>query len=147
MSFRDQEFSARFTAMGDAAEQAHDDVFPAHHKSGLNRPPMKVGQLSPMLRCLPDRMKADGWTECMGVGRDQIIKVKIDKLIQLVKWSVVAPVHIFINDSHKKRWCIGPVDDWTAALFEHGEYGEFPNDNNPYVGLPCYDVPFPWVKK
>jgi hypothetical protein len=145
-SFRDREFSSRFAQMGDKAEAAFDAAFPAHHKLGLNRPPMQVGRLAPLLRYTPDRLTTDGFIEVQGMGRDQTVKLKVEKMLELMRWSVSAPLQLFLYDSHKKRWCIGTIDEWVDVFFQFGEYAQFP-EGKPYIGVHARDIPFAWIKE
>jgi len=145
-NFRDQQFSNRFQAMGDEAEGKFDELFPAHHKLGLNRPKMHVASMSLKARYTPDRQLTDRLVEVMGCGKDQILKLKIEKLIALMQWRATDPVDMFLWDSKNERWCMGPLDEYVDATYQFGEYGAFDDGKKPYVGLRTRHVPFAWVK-
>lgn len=146
MSYHKQAFSARSGAMGDEAEAIADRVFPKAQPFGLNRPNWSRKDwtdASLKTRYTPDRMLADRLIEVVGVGRDQKIKLKIEKLIALIQWSATDTVEIFIWDSHRKRWCCGGVDAFIDACFQHGSYDTF-EEGKAFVGLPTKHCPYQW---
>lgn len=141
MSYHEQSFNARFGTMGDAAEQQFEVLFPQHHRFGINRPNMHVPSIPPMLRYAPDYMVVSGLVECMGIGRDATLKLKFDKLEALHRWEVIAPVSLFVWDSHRSRYWIAQIADWHRACVEHGEVDEFSDNSKPYIRLKSSNFP------
>jgi len=90
--------------MGDAAENAFAELWPNHHRSGLDRPPLNVGQLSLKDRSTPDFLTNDGYVECMGIGRDSTLKLKLDKAVALCMWNHDTHTDLFVWDPHRERW-------------------------------------------
>jgi hypothetical protein len=144
VSFKDASFASRYGSMGDEAEARFDELFPRHHKLGLNRPNLHVASLPVEFRYTPDRMVQHALVEVQGVGQDQRIKLKIEKMTSLLKWETLGPLEMFVWDSSQKRWTIGPFDLWVDAFFQFGDYDTFDNGTKPYLGLPCADVPYEW---
>ena len=146
MSYHEQSFSARFGSMGDASEQMFERLYPQHHRFGLNRPNMHVPSIPLMLRYAPDYMVVSGLVECMGIGRDATLKLKLDKLSALQRWELIAEVSLFVWDSHRSRYWIAPLADWQRACVEHGEVAEFNDNNKPYIRLKSANFPTTSVK-
>ena len=134
MSFSKGSWAQRVGTLGDTAEAAFDNLYPAHHKSGLNRPPMKVGDIDPTLRNIPDRMLYGAFVEVLGFGRDQTAKFKLEKLIAQLRWSAFKPVWYFLWDSTNERHWIADIEVWWFAMIREGQYGAF-DDGNEYIGL------------
>jgi hypothetical protein len=132
--------------MGDAAEKQFEIIFPSHHRFGINRPNMHVPSIPLMLRYAPDYMVQSGLVECMGVGRDATLKLKLDKLSALLRWELIADVSLFVWDSHRSRYWIALIQDWNRACVEHGEVDEFNDNGKPYVRLKSTNFPTSAVK-
>lgn len=126
MSFHEQSFASRMYAMGDEAEGSFEKLFPAHHRSGLNRPPMNVAQLSLKDRYTPDYLLAEGYVEVMGIGgRTPTLKLKNEKILALASWDATTATHLFVACSKTKRWWKAPLHDWVRACLDHGELKTF----------------------
>lgn len=147
MSFADSSFAARLGAMGDQAESVFEDLFPKHHRNGLNRPDMQVSQLTLKQRNTPDYLCQDGYVEVMGIGRDSTLKLKLDKAVALCQWNADSLVDLFVWDSYRRRWWKGPILDWFAAAVRHGEIAEFHDSNRPHFRLKAKDFPFAATKR
>lgn len=111
MGYSDAPWEARYATLGDVAEAE----FEAHYKlgfvrTGLKRPPVRVRDLHPYVRQLPDYLTSRGWVEVMGLGEDQILKLKIDKLAALRFWGMLMPVVLWVWDSHKRRHAEVPLE-------------------------------------
>ena len=146
MSFYQGNFSQRFGVMGDIAETAFERFEPRHHRLGYNRPPFQTTKLPLMLRCIPDYMTRDGMTEVMGIGRDKTLKLKVEKLRSLTQWLLVAPVSLFVYDSHRKKCWLAPIADWEIACAEHGVFDRFHDDNRAFIRLNSDSFPCEGVK-
>lgn len=146
MAFHEQHFASRFGQMGDASEKQFEQLFPQHHRFGLNRPNMHVPSIPAMLRYTPDYMIVSGLVECMGIGRDSTLKLKLEKMSALHRWELVAPVSLFVWDSHRSRYWIASLSDWQRACVEHGEVAEFDDNSKPYIRLKSTNFPTTSVK-
>ena len=141
-AFNKQSFSKRFATMGDPAEAAFDQVHPKNHSLGLQRPPFFMGGMLATMRQTPDRMTRDALWECMGVGRDRKLKLKLDKLDVLEVWNEhIGPVFLFVWDSHKQRYYEAAIGDWRARVREHGIERKFENDGKRYHELDVSHFP------
>lgn len=104
MTFHKKDWNSRFAAMGDEAETQFEETYEnGWARFGLNRPNVKVGMLPPMIRHAPDYLTSHGFVEAMGVGRDRILKLKIDKALAIQQWHQIFPVRMFLWDSKKKE--------------------------------------------
>ena len=104
MSFAEKPFGVRLQTMGDIAERQFEENSAVKWvRYGLCRPPINMAALPPQLRYTPDYLTAQGLVEVQGLGRDQILKVKHDKLEALKWWEKVHPVYLFVYDSHNDR--------------------------------------------
>lgn len=103
-AFHEGTFAQRSGAMGDQAEAKFEEVTEEGYvRFGLNRPPIKLSALPKRLRHAPDFLLSNVFVEVQGVGRDQVVKVKVEKLRCLEWWNLLHPVELFIWDSSKKR--------------------------------------------
>ena len=134
MSFADKPFGVRIQTMGDIAERKFEEESAVKWvRYGLCRPPINMAMLPPQLRYTPDYLTSQGLIEVQGLGQDQILKVKHDKLEALRWWSRVHPVFMFIYDSHKDRYSMLSLKDLTKRC-KLSETKEFPACN-PYFAI------------
>lgn len=128
MKFKDKNFSARFERMGDSSEKMFEQWATAYKVAfinfGMNRPPFNYfAQIPSNLRHTPDFLcEAQGgrfghlrdkdgkltrhfMADAKGVGRDQIIKIKLESHEALQAWQAFTgrPAAYFVYDSVKKR--------------------------------------------
>ena len=135
MSFHRQSFTRRYATMGDTSEAVFDRVYPKNHQLGLNRPPFFMGGMTTAMRYTPDRMLRDRLVECMGVGRDRLLKLKHEKLDALHDWQAIGPVVLFVYDQHDNCFYEAPLQDWAGRFEAHGIDGTFDNDGKTYRAL------------
>jgi hypothetical protein len=141
-AYNKQSFSKRFAKMGDQAEAACDVVYPKSHELGLNRPKFFMGGMPATMRQTPDRMLRDRLIECMGVGRDRKLKLKLDKLDVLEVWNEhIGPVWLFVWDSHKQQYYEAPIAQWRDQVRAHGIARTFENDGKAYHELDATHFP------
>src|SRR6266498_2550714 len=96
-SFRDQDWQARYQGMGDLAEGAFEEVHQyGFVRWGLDRPPIQVHKLPKRIRFAPDYLTTHSFVEVQGFGKDQVIKLKLDKYDALRWWNVLHPVDLFL---------------------------------------------------
>lgn len=112
--FRNQPWNQRFKQMGDEAENIFEHVASTelgigYARYGLARPPLNVAQLPPFIRYTPDYITSSYLVEVQGSGRDEIVKLKQDKLEALHLWAAVFPVKIFLWDRENGRWTLQEV--------------------------------------
>lgn len=127
MSFHEQSFAARFGTMGDTAEAIFDEVC-GHktHELGLNRPNFSMREMTPQMRYTPDRLTADAFVECMGIGRDGILKIKDEKIEALTAWRELGPVKLFVYDQKNHSYFIAQWVDWLYAIERYAATETFP---------------------
>lgn len=110
MSFHEGGWHKRFDAMGDEAEGHFEDEFNGlglkFVRYGLNRPPISMSRLSARLRYTPDYLCHNRLIEVQGIGRDQTVKLKLDKFNALHWWNDAHPVELYVWDSKNKRSCL-----------------------------------------
>lgn len=136
MSFHEGSFAQRLGQMGDQAESVFANLNPNVHPSGLNRPPLQVGQLGLKERSTPDFLAQDAYVECMGIGgRSPSLKLKVDKALGLVLWNHDNHTDLFVWDSTRKRWWRAHIFEWINACVQHGEVKTFHDNNKPYWEL------------
>jgi hypothetical protein len=128
-TFKDKPWNQRFLKLGDEAEGVFENWAARHnigfHRSGLNRPPFDMNKLSKMVCYTPDYLTADGYIECQGYGKDQLIKLKDDKLDALQGWNLIQATSMFLWDNVRKRVCQVPIS-WfgTTPAITTGIYPE-----------------------
>lgn len=147
MSFADQSWQARFGRMGDEAEAVFEEVYPKGYiRFGLNRPPIRVQDLPLKIRYMPDYLTSSELVECQGFGRDQVVKVKLEKWLALGMWNAEMPVRLFLWDSKNERYGYVTIDQLTRAINTHGELGEFKEGKKVWL-MPADDVGVEWQEK
>lgn len=114
MTFHGKSWDARFNEMGDQAEQRFEQEFTElglkFVRYGLNRPPISLARVPSRIRYSPDYLCHNRFVEVQGFGRDQLLKLKVDKWGALHWWRDVHPVDLFILDSHKDRTTCIPLE-------------------------------------
>lgn len=120
-SFKDQSWDQRFQKMGDQAEghfeqYATEVLKLGYIRFGLDRPPLKMSMLPTRLRYTPDYLMSNMFVEVQGCGRDQLFKLKLEKLNCLHYWQNLHPTHLYLWDSHNKRECMVHLFDLDALI-------------------------------
>ena len=136
MSFKDQGFAKRLQGMGDIAEGAFEERYPEKFvRYGLNRPPIKMSALPPIVRYTPDYLTSNAFVEVQGLGGDQIFKLKIDKLESLSYWNTMHPVLMYVYDSHNNRDVVLEWDALTRLTLK-SKIDSFP-EGKKYYAIPA----------
>lgn len=144
MSFSGGSWAAREATLGDPAEECFREVYELGFADyGLRRPPIQVHRLSPKVRYTPDFVTSAGLIEAMGVGNDQILKLKLEKFVALLSWATDETVQLFIYDSCNERYCFVPMASLHLAIAQHAEYGVF-DDGKPYHGIDIRKLEVAW---
>lgn len=145
MGFKDRPFQERWKQMGDQAEKAYLRAYNGSHqkhdKFGWDRTDLDTSKMPPKLRYMPDFITVGrggvSWlTECVGFGKDQLLKFKVEKLKALKEWQDDCLTYIFIYDSSQDKYAIILVDGLQKIAdacpiktFPEGkEYYEIPAD-------------------
>lgn len=141
-TFHQQDFSKRFSAMGDQAE----GVFTVHYpqnwvRFGLDRPPINLAKVPPFIRHAPDFLTAKGMVEAQGFGKDQTAKFKTVKLDALHEWHRFFRVDFFLYDSFNRRFGWVRLPELDEALESSGQLMRFENDGNAYWAVPAARLP------
>ena len=119
--------------MGDIAERKFEEESAVKWvRYGLCRPPINMAMLPPQLRYTPDYLTAQGLIEVQGLGQDQTLKVKHDKLEALRWWNRVHPVFMFVYDSHKDRYSMLSLKD-LAKRCRLSETEQFPEGKSYFA--------------
>lgn len=143
MSFHKQSFQQRLQAMGDEAEGIFEEVWPtAWERFGHNRPRFSMAYMQPFLRYVPDYATSNHLIEVMGLGRDRIFKMKLEKLQALQMWNIHHPTRLFVWDSHGKRWTDFSVTDLEAAMAS-ATVNTFP-EGKAYFAIDVAALPGEW---
>lgn len=132
--FNEQSWNHRYSKMGDEAENVFEQVATSMMwgwtRYGLNRPEMRLENVPRMICYTPDYLTEFGFVEVQGVGQDQTIKIKIDKLEALRKWDSISDtyqVSLFLWDRTNQMWTMNPIRDYdrnncdTAGFFHEGK--------------------------
>jgi hypothetical protein len=140
MSFKDKPFSERFEKLGDEAEGIFEQVYPNNFvRFGLDRPNINLARVPPFVRYTPDYLTAKGLVEVQGFGRDQMFKVKHDKLDALSEWSEQCRVDFFLWDSWNRSYAWLRLGD-LADAYDRGEDRCFP-EGKSYRAWPAPELP------
>lgn len=136
-SFHSLDFKGRLAAMGDAAEAAFLEVSDMSVvRFGLDRPPLNMAMIPAFIRHTPDYLASKCLVECVGMGRDGVLKLKVDKYQALLQWDTYHPVQLFVWDSHKKRHWIGDIQDTFRWDYELGQF----HDGPEYYAYPASEI-------
>ena len=135
MSFHQQPWAARFSAMGDEAEAVFEAVYPkGWTRYGLCRPGIRLDMIPYQIRYTPDYLTSDGLVEVQGFGRDGMFKLKIDKRQALAWWNDLFPVSLFLFDRTNMRWAMVTFAELDKMTRKHGVHGTFP-EGKAYVAV------------
>lgn len=117
MSFHLQSFDQRFKSMGDEAEGIFETVAPlgAIARFGWNRPPSMHG-MSDFIRMAPDYYAGGKLVEVMGMGKDDVLKLKVEKYEGLKAWNVYQPIVLFVWSSYRQMWALLDWEGVKAAM-------------------------------
>jgi hypothetical protein len=136
-AFNQKPFADRWVHMGSTAERSVEE---AHEgkvvRFGLDRPPFSLRYLPAELRGAPDYLGGKAFYEACGVGRDQMVKIKVYKHNTQMWWNDIFPVFYHIFDSANKRWAeieVTVVQELIDA--GHVPIKKFDSDNIEYYEL------------
>lgn len=137
MSFKDKDFSARFGAMGDESENTFMRVWPTNYvRFGLNRPPLRMSSLPERLRHTPDFLTSSHLVECKGVGKDDLVKIKLKELNCLWYWHQLHPVRIFVWSTTRFAWAVADLPEIQRMLDNGDATLDKFHDGGAYFAIP-----------
>jgi hypothetical protein len=125
--------------MGDEAESQFERL---HNRGfvryGLDRPPIQMWKLPPLIRYTPDYLCTDGLYEVQGCGQDGLIKLKLEKLDALKRWNTLCPTNLWLWDKANKAYTTISVFDVVGGTkaFRKGQF----NDGKDY-----WEIPVRWL--
>lgn len=152
MGYANQTWGQRVGTLGDIAEGIFEQLSPLGLAVpyGLRRPPFKVANLTPEQRNTPDYLTGTGdFVEVQGCGRDNTLKLKVEKLDALKAWSKLGPLKFFFWNSNTEEWALISYDQ-LKKLVTKGKRTSgvqaFP-DGNEYIAVEWdwLDGVFPYV--
>ena len=131
--------------MGDEAEQMFEQVNPfgRFQRFGWNRPEVSMFDMGNNIKAMPDYYTAGYLVECMGLGRDGVLKLKVDKYDALKWWCTSGnEVMLFAWNSSTREYAFV---DWgvlkaLVARARRAGIEAFENDGNQY-----YPIQWEWV--
>ena len=120
MAFHERDFRSRWSQMGDQAEAAFTEVYEAwglrHQRFGWDRTEVSLRGVPDKLKNVPDFFTNKGLVECMGFGRDQTWKLKLNKLSALFEWHEDFRVDFFLWDSRNEEWAFVRLPDLRGVV-------------------------------
>lgn len=145
-AYHELSFSQRFHTLGDESERMFKEVSPLGkvESLGWRRPSVSMALMSPFIRHQPDFYASSGHlVECMGCGRDGIVKLKVVKYDALREWNKHQPTVLWVWNSATKEWLVAPMDSvkrHVQAARRRGDVLAFANDGNEYFAIPFFDL-------
>ena len=142
MSFKEGSWEQRFAKLGDEAERAFEDWAEVTKRGftrfGLERPPIAMHRLPARIRYAPDYLTSKSFIECQGFGKDQLVKMKVDKAGCLHWWSDLHPVDLFLWDSTNQRSILVTLDRFDQLLCHPEAVLNHFAEGKPYFQLPAH---------
>jgi hypothetical protein len=139
MSFKDEKWDVRVSALGDEAEGKFEEWCERarlnFERTGWNRPSIRPSDLPTRLRYMPDYCLGRGYIEVQGFGKDQIFKVKLEKLNSLHYWNALHPVTLYVWDSFNERECFVGLAAFDNLLGPETLIKRFP-EGKTYLAVP-----------
>tara|TARA_R100000152_G_C6764177_1_gene188729 strand:- start:362 stop:811 length:450 start_codon:yes stop_codon:yes gene_type:complete len=144
VSFADEPFHRRIQTMGDIAERAFEEVSEVNFvRYGLNRPPLNMASLPLTIRHTPDYLTSNNLVEVQGLGKDQVLKMKLEKMKALGSWHRMHKVQLFVYDSTNDRSALIEYND-LQKMCRKAAIESFPEGKQYYAipaGLVWVDEP------
>ena len=128
--------------MGDEAESVFEEVHKeAWVRFGFNRPPFRMTHLSSFVRHTPDYCDRFGLWDCMGLGRDGVLKVKVEKVEALMDWDRWQQTGLFVWNSAVGAYAYLSADVLLGMVELVGDSGirSF-NDGNRYYPIEWTEI-------
>lgn len=137
MAYHEMPFSARFGVLGDEAEGHFERICTnPTERWGLVRPKLHMASLPERIREAPDYLLSNRFVEVKGMGRDDILKLKVSSYQSLNWWDHTHPVHLWIWSSHRWAYADHPIIE-IRAMIDGGEVelATF-HDGKAYFAIP-----------
>lgn len=139
-TFNQKDWKARKDFLGHTSEQAFEQYcikegirferFGQKHESTLD-----YNLIDLYIRTRPDYIcQHEGkafFVEVKGVGRDGILKIKLENIVSLPYWSTLMPVKVFVYDSSRKKCSLFPFTSLKQKLTRL-DPRRFENDSKLY---------------
>lgn len=145
--YHEQGWRRRYQTMGDEAEAMFEAVAPLGPRFtewGWRRPPVKMTNMHDFIKHEPDFYVESGYgVECIGCGRDFVLKLKVTKYEALLFWDhlqqeVGGGCYVFGWNSALSEWCLISMEQ-IARLIDGQEPAAF-NDGNEYYPIEWSDI-------
>jgi hypothetical protein len=81
--------------------------------------------------------------ECKGVGRDSVLKIKLNQMDTLRQWNKYMPVEFFIYNSFINKYAFATYGEVSHASYVDGSVRDFPEGNAAYF-IPLHGLEVPW---
>lgn len=141
--FRNRNWDERYLAMGDEAEQVFERVHPrGWSRFGIRRPEIQVGKLPLKIRYTPDYITSFHLVEVQGFGKDQLVKLKLEKERALHAWNDDMATQMFLWDRTNQRYGYIDIADLTHAAHTHGQLDWL--DNKRAWFIPAAEMEMTW---
>lgn len=127
--------------MGDIAETEFERRYNGpFERFGWNRPNLQFSLLPEQLRFAPDYLTDGNFVEVQGVGQDQTLKLKRNKLRALDWWNLILPVHLWVWNAVTQQpteFNLSAIDALLGS--EAATWKTFP-EGTPYLAIPIQGV-------
>jgi hypothetical protein len=145
--YRDRPFGQRFGTLGDEAEGVFTAVRPlgASQRLGWRRPTVPMTRMSSKIKHMPDFYADSGHlVEVMGLGRDGILKVKVEKYESLQWWNKSGtPVALFVWNSALRRYALISWPELTRLVGKARRAGTLHFNDGPEY----YPIQWTWIEE
>ena len=139
--YKDQSWAVRELSLGDKAEGRFvawcESRSLGYVRTGLERPPLQMYKLPARVRYTPDFLLTKCYVEAQGFGRDQLYKMKMEKLNSLHYWNALHPVSLYVWDSRYERECFVALTAFDNILGKGGVTVEEFNEGKAYLSVPA----------
>lgn len=145
VKYRDRPFAQRFGVLGDYAENVYEKVSPLGPtcRHGWRRPSVSMRYMSNELKNKPDYYASTGvLVEVMGLGRDGILKLKLDKYEAMKFWNKVQETALFAWNSSEHMWALIEWKPLVGLVQRARNRGieSFEEDGNEYYPIHWSDI-------
>ena len=136
MTFSNKPRADRLDLMGDIAEEQFEATHTEPYaRWGLNRPDIAVRKLPAEVRYAPDYVTETRFIEVQGVGKDQTLRIKLDKYIAWHHWSKLMPVSIWVWDASRSEHLCVSLDKIDYLVGSgNGDWRQFP-EGTAYLAI------------
>jgi hypothetical protein len=149
VGFSNRPWRARERFLGDTSEEAFKDwcnvVGLKWADYGLRRPDLDVSALPLKIRYTPDFIGGDQLYEVMAVGRDHLLKLKVEKYLALGQWNQEAPTHLWVWNWPMKSGGALPIPSLADVVIGAPDLRSF-RDGKHYWSIKVQDLDISWLR-